>query len=227
MPLAHSLQSVRGRVEPDVCANTAEPDRLRPPAGHRHGDVPQPEHGMQPPGDGTDAWASTPRPICCRCCGRGPGFASVSGDQPRQALGLQPGGRDVGGVELVDVELSVQLGELGGAERSADRFDERGEVVAVGLDDLVGRDRHDVVGVDQALVVLEHDPILFGDDAIGREQDGDVDLASVERGDSQRTATVQRHEVHTEVDAVDVDEPGDTSTHCRDSREARPDAGPR
>src|SRR5918993_3563856 len=77
-----------------------------------------------------------------------PGSSGSAG----QVVVLQPARGHVGRVLLVDLVALVELGQLLGGEGGADLVDRGGELVAVGLGQLVLHHGHDVVGGQHLLV---------------------------------------------------------------------------
>src|SRR5438046_9234131 len=109
-----------------------------------------------------------------------------------EALLLQPGGRDVLAVLLIHRHLLVHVVQLALRELRADRVQQALERAVVLLQDRVADDRRDVVGERQVLVVVEEDEVFRDDARVTREEEPDVDLLPVERGDGQRSARVER-----------------------------------
>src|SRR5262245_43991242 len=100
-----------------------------------------------------------------------------SGTSVGEAVLLQPGLGDVGGVVLVDVVALVELDQLVGVELLGDAVEHVGQVALVGVDQRLGQRREHVVGRQHLLVVLEQDPagLGIGQATVGRGDDADVD----------------------------------------------------
>src|SRR5207245_1233751 len=131
-----------------------------------------------------------------------------------EALLLQPRGRDVLAVLLIDGDLLVHVVQLGLGQLGADRAQEPLERAVVLLQKGIAGDRRDVVSELQVLVVVEKDEVLRHDAWVAGEEKSDVDLLAFERGHGKRAARVERLEV-LEAQPVNVLEPGEAKGPLR------------
>src|SRR5262249_26843807 len=97
---------------------------------------------------------------------------------------------DVLGVFVVDTDLLVHIRQVSSGELRGDAVEQRFHVGAGGQH-LVANDGRDVVGQLQVLVVFEQGVGLQGDIRVSREQQADVDVATVQRGYRQWAARVE------------------------------------
>ena len=100
-----------------------------------------------------------------------------------------------------------------------DGVDHADDVVAPSIDDLGAHQRRDVLGRLQPAVVGQLDEVELGDRRVGREQQGDVDVALPERLVGQRAAGVERDEL-VEPEPVHVGQPGQAEAAGRALRRA-------
>ena len=116
-----------------------------------------------------------------------------------EALILEEALRYVRRILLVDLNTTIQLGDVFGGQQRADLIQKSlGFVV-----DSLTYHGCDVFCRLQALVVFEDDPTLVGDHTLSREQQGYIDLAPVERSNGQWSRDVEGLEF-AELDAVDI-----------------------
>src|SRR5712691_250062 len=131
-----------------------------------------------------------------------------------EALLLQPRGRDVLAVLLIDGDLLVHIVQLRLGQLRADRVQEPLDRAVVLLQQSVAGDRRDVVSELQVLVVVEKDEVLRHDARVAREEKSDVDLLAFERGHGERAASIERFEV-LKGQPVNVLEPGEAKGPLR------------